>query len=199
MVTKNYAQEGGVIFIADTSNTTIVNTTFKSNTASKKGGFMSVQNPNSGNKGNITIDSCKIDDIKAVSGIQAGIGGAFHFDTIRISNVTINNVTVNNAQAELDGGVFYIDKMKGFISLTKSTFIDFKVSAAYLGSFFYSGYESEVQLSISHSNFKCSSVYTDLEADAAVVSKTAMRAGAIYMKGSKYGLVSDTVSYSYCY
>jgi hypothetical protein len=114
------------------------------------------------------MDSCKIDDISALSGIDQGIGGAIYFDTVRVSTFSMNNITINNARAEKDGGIFYVQKMKGSIILTKSKFIDFKVSDTQLGSFFYSGSETEVLLSISDTDVKCSSVFTEIEADDAV-------------------------------
>jgi hypothetical protein len=41
-ITKNYAREGGVFYISDTSQSTISHTTFKDNRASKNGGLMSI-------------------------------------------------------------------------------------------------------------------------------------------------------------
>ncbi|TNV88247.1 hypothetical protein FGO68_gene13755 [Halteria grandinella] len=199
LITKNYAREGGVIYIRDTSKTVIAYTTFKGNKASMKGGLMSLQNPNTGAQGTITISSSIIDDTKAISGIDEGVGGAIHFDTIRISAFNMENVTITKAYAEKDGGVFYVSKMKGTISLIKSKFIEFKVSQTQLGSFFYSGTETDVKLLISESFIKCSNVFTEVEADTAVENKVALRAGAIYMESSILGIVSDKVEYYNCY
>jgi hypothetical protein len=58
---KNYAQEGGVIYIADTQASTISGAEFTGNKASSKGGLLVVQNIEPGKiKGTIIFEKCTI-------------------------------------------------------------------------------------------------------------------------------------------
>ena len=123
--------------------------------------------------------------MSAFSGSQTGEGGAFYLDTVRISLFSLNAVTITGSTAELNGGIIFVGKMPGAISITASTFTDFSVSSDQLGSLLYSETESAVSLTLNHSTFTCSSIYNPDLALLAVSTSTSKRAGAIYLEGSK--------------
>ena len=50
-------------------------------------------------------------------------------DTVRISLFSLNAVTITDSTAELNGGIIFVGKMPGAISITASTFTDFSVNS----------------------------------------------------------------------
>ena len=104
--------------MTDTTTSQITGVTFTSNQASFKGGLMSVSNPLSGTQGTIQISHCTVNNLSAFSGSQTGEGGEFYLDTVRISLFSLNAVTITGSTAELNGGIIFVGKMPGAISIT---------------------------------------------------------------------------------
>lgn len=161
IIRNNYAQEGGAIFIRDTTTTFISGTTFSSLTATSKGGVLVADNPLPGPQGTITFESSTINNVKASSGgLMQGSGGAFYMNSNRVSLLALKKMQISNVQADMHGGVIYVDQMNGEVQIIDgSTIEEFKVSPQQKGSLFHSGNERNIKLTIKNSYIKCTQNY----------------------------------------
>ncbi len=106
---------------------------------------------------------------------------------------------MNSKSIYKNGGVIYVNKIAGLITITQSKFERF--SAHIQGSFLYSGSDTVFGLVTSSSTYDCKTTNYDSTVEISKVSTSGQGnfGGAFYIKDSAPGVVSSSSAFRNCY
>lgn len=78
--------------------------------------------------GSVIITTSLFNGQYATDGMKDGRGGVFYFETGQVTSFTLTNSDIKNSEANANGGIYYVNQMKGGINILSSRLTDFKVS-----------------------------------------------------------------------